>query len=503
MKTPPSKVIKLILLFYIFFTTISCDKDSDLLKEDVIAGKPESLQIQRYVVDDNFVAPSNSTIVLNVLENDEFENLENVTITNTTNPENGSVQVNEDNTISYTSPENGNTTETFTYTTETLNDDNTISTEQGIVTVNVSENNEPCEYGSACRTPITGCFDPNYPAIQEFVKAGVTGGIPDDLQVVRSVNPSNNLQAAINDVYSGGGGVILLSAGRYIISNTLQMKSGVVLRGVDKDEVTLESSIRTRGGGTSIITFSKGVNMAGLEDLTVYYRVNGCEPPDDLSIGNPTLQNVYTSNPCGMNNLYTISVEMESGSHDNWVDNCSILESGSHAIKIWSNHNTVSNTFINRAYNKGAGPGGAGYFVIFGDHNLVINNDIRRIRHYNISGGKNGLHAKYNVTYNNVFINTHINFHDGDGGLNLVENNVIETPEYNFQGGAPYVTGEPQYGHSPPGPNNYFYKNDTSGSERNMSPDASKIYTFTGVQQFNVTSWVEPNCGTFYPMEDN
>ncbi len=82
----------------------SCSKDSDLLIDGVLNDTKESeVLIETHVVTDRFEVPSNSTVVLDVLENDLFLNPENVIITETSTPKNGTVIINEDYTITYTS----------------------------------------------------------------------------------------------------------------------------------------------------------------------------------------------------------------------------------------------------------------------------------------------------------------------------------------------------------------------------------------------------------------
>lgn len=365
-------------------------------------------------------------------------------------------------------------------------------------------------------TPVS--TDPNYPAIEEFLKAGVEGGIPQNTPVVRTINNSTNLQSAINDVANNGGGVLVLQPGTYRISQTLYMKSGVILRGAsstDTTQVIIESTKRGTDKYAAGIEFAKDINHSGLENLTYFYRVDGCEPTDDISISSPSYKTVYKNNPCGMTNLQVDSIRFSEGSSHNWVHNCNILESGSHAVRMRGNYNTVQSSFIQRSYNKSSG--GRGYFLIEGDYNLVLGNVINRLRHFAASGGGHGFHAKYNVFVNN-FIGMDVNFHDGDAGYNLVERNTVSTPPWH--GWKLVGSGIPNQ-HQPPGLYNYFVNNLTNNKQRGpMYGDKDVIYTLTheidtDINQFKVveTNWPLPNNTngmlpevldkTFYPKHIN
>lgn len=361
-----------------------------------------------------------------------------------------------------------------------------------------------CDYGGDCMTPDYSCIDPQYPVIEEWVKAGVEGGIPSGLAVVRTIGPSDNIQSAINDVASSGGGVILLRSGTYPLSSTVNMKSNVVLRGEDKESVILESTIRnTSNFNNGSIFFDNGVSRAGLENLTYFYRVDGCEPIDDISGAPEDFYVVHANDPCGRSDLRTAGVVMYKEAHNNWIDNCNILESGSHPVRIWGNHNTVRKTYVNRTYNKGGG--GVGYFYISGDYNLIVNNDINRLRHVGIDGYGGVMAPKYNVIFGNRMFRVDVNFHEYDGGYNLVEQNQIWPEDTHHLSGKPILTGHQPSGHGLPGPFNFIYNNDTSQAGEPINGEPGIIYTFeVGAYQSVINSGLsQPSCGTFYPMQGN
>jgi hypothetical protein len=171
--TIKSLIYTLVLIFSTFQLT-SCSKDSDLLAEYVL--NEDLLEFNNLVVNDNFSITYGQSAVLDVLRNDQFADLNNVTIVNTTTPQNGIVIINEDNTLTYTPSQDNSdsqeetseesqdnldtqeesseesqdnsenqegTTDTFDYTTEETNEDGEVTTEDGTVTVNTSESKIP------------------------------------------------------------------------------------------------------------------------------------------------------------------------------------------------------------------------------------------------------------------------------------------------------------------------------------------------------------------------
>ncbi|MFH6603647.1 heparin lyase I family protein [Maribacter algicola] len=101
-----------------------------------------------FVVDDTFVVPSDKSMVLDVLSNDGFDEQDSVSITKTSQPNHGTIKVNTDYTIIYTPDiqlplstaeetldNDAEMVDTFTYTTEVVDEDGTITTDEGNVTV--------------------------------------------------------------------------------------------------------------------------------------------------------------------------------------------------------------------------------------------------------------------------------------------------------------------------------------------------------------------------------
>ena len=135
----PTRMAVFLCLLFIFQ---SCSKDSDLLSEYVIS-KDNSIEIQNYVVNDIFYLSSSNNIILDVLNNDNFTDLSNVNITETSVAQNGSIVINNDNTLTYTPQEEiietEDFTDTFTYTAEEVDEVGTVTEEEATVTITNDE----------------------------------------------------------------------------------------------------------------------------------------------------------------------------------------------------------------------------------------------------------------------------------------------------------------------------------------------------------------------------
>ncbi|MFT6796969.1 MAG: hypothetical protein ACJART_002117 [Maribacter sp.] len=164
MKFNPIHFLKMALTFFCIYLIAACSKDTDLLADYVLNNDDLATMITKgKVVDDTYSVSFNQSIILDVLNNDNFETGSNVSIINTTNPDWGTVEINEDNTLTYTpnndhtedtseSSENTdsneetseeNTEDSFDYITKETNEDGSTSTEEGTVTVTNDESKIP------------------------------------------------------------------------------------------------------------------------------------------------------------------------------------------------------------------------------------------------------------------------------------------------------------------------------------------------------------------------
>ncbi|MEO0573039.1 MAG: hypothetical protein AAF039_15130 [Bacteroidota bacterium] len=324
-------------------------------------------------------------------------------------------------------------------------------------------------------------IDPNYPEIDQWQTSGKIGGIPTNYVDYVTITPIANLQASIDAasaqaVSSGFGQIVNLSPGTYDITliSQLQMRNNVMLRGSDKATTIIYSSeVFGDGGGFNqekmMVEFD-GVVGAGLEDLTLKYFQCFLNIPKDYWT-DIEFVNSHSNSRCGGSTDIKL-VRMHGGANNNWVDNCWLIDSGTNPIQIDGDQNTISNCLVDGSYKTG--PGGDGYFLVTGDYNLIIYNRVTRIRHFSFERG-----AQYNVAYGNIF-EVDINYHNGDDGYNLCENNVVYP--YLSHGFGPMQTGRSIYGHDPPDPSgNYLFRNSFYRSDNSLIlyPSFSTIYHLT------------------------
>ncbi|AZQ58471.1 hypothetical protein EJ994_06495 [Maribacter sp. MJ134] len=152
------KISPIYFLTFLCVLILSCSKDSDLLTDYVITDDVNTLELRKYVVDDMYFTDSYDSIILDVLSNDNFYNGGNIRLVDVSQPSNGSVTINEDNTLTYTpyietveeeqsttneeetnTNSNDNTEEdTFVYVAEVIEEDNTVTKEEATVTISSS-----------------------------------------------------------------------------------------------------------------------------------------------------------------------------------------------------------------------------------------------------------------------------------------------------------------------------------------------------------------------------
>ncbi|TDT44757.1 parallel beta helix pectate lyase-like protein [Maribacter spongiicola] len=110
---------KLTLSIFASLLLFSCSKDADLLSEYVINTDDARIENSLLINDSFFIEAGQSTIVMDVLNNDNFDADAEVRIIQTSEPLNGIVTINDDNTLTYkvnteSSSETNTTEETTT-----------------------------------------------------------------------------------------------------------------------------------------------------------------------------------------------------------------------------------------------------------------------------------------------------------------------------------------------------------------------------------------------------
>ena len=395
-----------------------------------------------------------------------------------------------------------------------------------------------CSYTYACIEPRIGDptwqydqskNDSRFPDIQEWIKAGVIGGVPckEDSLKVGIKTASSDFQEEIDKSYEViqkkglSHGYLLIENGTHYIDSPINLKSGVILRGESKENTKLIVRIKNRydEGISRIWAFNfDGVNNAGVENLTIKYEVKDKDgiSYQPLDRNNYDEKNFNTPWPFKNNlkvsrnekngekskldkGLFVGFIRFKGETKNSWAQDLVLLESGTNPIWIApdSSHITLRGNDIYRCYNKGGN--GNCYYGINGDYNLITNERVRKIRHVAIQKG-----AQYNVLFKNDF-EVDVNFHNGDEGSNLVESNQIRIP---FIHKWPVISTGGVKKHLPPGAGNLIYKNITDHKRKkyNSIPSSRLLYTlndysappkFKGLDKWKYL----PKYETLYPMK--
>ncbi|MDR2913974.1 MAG: right-handed parallel beta-helix repeat-containing protein [Tannerella sp.] len=344
-------------------------------------------------------------------------------------------------------------------------------------------------------------YDPAYPMMKEWAKAGVEGGIPSrDKQSVRlRIQPPADLISAVKKLQKEGGGVLLLDSGTYDLKQTLRIPSDVTIRGVHKDQVEIRVDMhgyhfKTKKPLTAALSLD-GVERVGIEDLTIRYVTPPFEPVDKQHVYDAWERKIFHEREMRDTTLFVEMIWINN-SKNCWVDNCNILWSGSDAIRInLSEHITCRHNYIDRTYNKC--DGGMGYYNIMrSKYILSCYEKVRRIRHYAIH-----INSAYCVAIHNDF-EVDVNFHSGDDGYNLIEDNRVIIPVWHswhcFQ------LGDPSQ-HKSAGAWNILFNNQTyhklNGPEFSDHNVVYKMSEKFGGPSVIKTELPVPQGGTFYPVK--
>lgn len=301
-------------------------------------------------------------------------------------------------------------------------------------------------------------YDPRFPEMREWAKAGVEGGIPqrESLTIKFNLNEGDDLQSAIDEVAGQGGGVILLGPGDHWIVRTIQLKSGVVLRGASKDESIIKIRMKAPffkiSGGKSVTAIEVNrQERVGFEDLTIRYAAVDFEPMDKEDFHAPWDYSSFHADEVRDDQLFIHSL-IFSESRNCWVDNCNLLWAGAHPLGLANcQHMTMRDNFVDRAYIKKGGMHG-GYYGVWGtSYSLFYNEKVRRIRHFALMSPG----CKYNVVYQ-CDMQVDVNYHDADDGQNLVEKSRVATPVWHSWDA---IGVGAQGKHRSPGPRNFLFDN--------------------------------------------
>ncbi len=378
MRFPPKIVNKCFIVSMAILLLNSCSKDSDLLADYVLMDGKSTFALNRYIVDDRFYIAPNQSVVLDVLSNDAFENQNNVKIIETSNPSNGTVEILENKTISYTpgpsdstnnsneetivttedtssstteptsevieettsaTQESTSTTEaidTFTYTTEFIDENETVSTEVGTVTVNITE------YGEVRAFPTAEGHGKN-----------ATGGRGGGVLFVTNLNNSGqgSLRAALEA--SGSRYIVVRVAGYIDLATNINITNpnytfegntapgdGIIIRGkgitiTDKGDNGIIRNLTMMLGQNGIFneddTFAMTGSDADKVDNVILDHCSFSHGRDENvginSVSNITIQNSIISNDEGNGGLLI-------GNWDKTQSNMSVLNN----IFVWNEY---------------------------------------------------------------------------------------------------------------------------------------------------------------------
>lgn len=268
------------------------------------------------------------------------------------------------------------------------------------------------------------------------------------------------------------GGTVLLAAGIYRLYQPLYLPSGVVLRGAHRDSTKLLVYIKApfaaheSGQRTGAVVMKK-VQHSGLENLTLQYRAASFAPNDKDSFHTAWDRTVFHVQESRDTMLFVDLVLIDSAQHC-WIKNCKLLWAGNDPVHITaSQYISCTNNYVDRAYNKS--DRGQGYYnIIRSSHVLVQADTIRRLRHFSIHRG-----AQY-VVVKDCYMEVDINFHNGDGGYNLVYGNTVRIPTWHSWNAI--ARGDPKQ-HLPPGPFNLLLNNSfTNKNGQRLASEVGVLY---------------------------
>ena len=285
----------------------------------------------------------------------------------------------------------------------------------------------------------------------------------------------DQLQLQLNQLSQAGGGVLVVPSGTFKIRQTIRIPSNVSLVGLGSDSSIIEVHMKevfehskhiTPFQGNAMAFLFDRVTNASIEKLCLIYKAVDFEPLDFDSFDHPWKNEVFHVEDPRTEDLFVSMVWFEKAGNC-MVANCRIIQSGNDPIRIRnSRHITCRENYIDRAYNKGGG--GAGYYNIINSHFcLIYKETVRRIRHLSIHLG-----SSYNVVYG-CNLEVDVNFHNGDRGHNLIENNDIRIPHWHSW--RSIGTGSPSM-HMPPGPFNVLYRNRTDYKGTGPETDDQILY---------------------------
>lgn len=470
---------KMMLSVLCAMALVSCSKDNDLLADYVI-NDDNTLITETKIVDDTFAIGLNQSIVLDVLSNDNFQAGSTVTIVSVTQPNYGTVMINEDNTLTYTpdatAATSGNTNEedAGSNSEETAeNDASTDSEESGDTTTGTNETNG--ENQGTVEETTEDSFDYTTEETNEAGETTTDEGtvtvtteeskIPtsgDNVFFVTTSGSGNNdglsEETAWSWKYAAAnakpGMIIYVKAGVYNINNgtTLDITGAqnqiIQIIGYQNKPGDIESDSRFYNypalPNNEFPTFRGTSSTLG---WGITWKPNSFVHWSNFAITNFDIGSTWNISNGKLNNIafYNLGEQKfnTSGSGsglringmENLIENCYFLNTGSIALSINSEKNIIRNTQI--IGDNVLRP--VGYFIICSGnkskYNVIENIDIQRRTPDNLHQG-HGLIAKdgaeYNIFRNSILLNTGIEASYKNTKNNKWENITIKTEGHRY-----------------------------------------------------------------------
>lgn len=308
-------------------------------------------------------------------------------------------------------------------------------------------------------------------------RAGITTNfIPSSQRLVSdTLTNMSQIQKQLTALSASGGGKLIIPEGIFELVEAIRIPSNVSIVGTSRETSIIQIKLREQfekskhglapEGNVASFIFDHCLNSS-IENLTLVYNPVDFEPMDFNQYDHEWVGEVFNSTDERIKDLFVTTIWFENASNC-LLNNTNILQAGNDPVRIqYSNHITCANNFIDRAYNKS--DGGAGYYnLMYSDSCLLFREKVRRIRHLCIHR-----QSSYNVVYG-CELEVDVNFHNGDSGHNLIENNSIRIPTWH--GWHCFSTGVPSM-HQPPGPSNVLYRNSTDYKGSGQECDPTKLY---------------------------
>lgn len=198
---------------------------------------------------------STNPIKIDVLKNDTFKDISQVTISKTSSPKEGEIELNDDNTITYT-PNSGESKEdSFTYTAKITHSDDSSTVEEGIVAIAASnddgEEEEEEEEGGGDDDDNTGGDDTVSSTLKSFPEAEgfgrfATGGRGG--KVIKVTNLNDSGAGSFREAVEASGPRIVV----FEVGGTIELDYNNQLRVRNGDLTIAGQSAPANSGGITI-----------------------------------------------------------------------------------------------------------------------------------------------------------------------------------------------------------------------------------------------------------